>query len=61
MLEEICGVPVLGVVPMAPHIHIDEEDSVALARKDRHARRDKVNVAVVATEPYLQFYRFQYA
>jgi adenosylcobyric acid synthase len=47
MLEEICGVPVLGVVPMAPHIHIDEEDSVALARKDRHARRDTVNVAVV--------------
>lgn len=47
MLDEICGVPVLGVVPMAPHIHIDEEDSVALARKDRHARRDKVNVAVV--------------
>lgn len=47
LLEELCGVPVLGVVPMASHIHIDEEDSVALAGKERNAMRDKVNVAVI--------------
>ena len=34
MLEDICGVPVLGVVPYYKNIHIDEEDSVALARKN---------------------------
>ena len=34
MLEDICGVPVLGVVPYYKDIHIDEEDSVALARKN---------------------------
>lgn len=47
LLEQLCGVPVLGVVPMAPHIHIDEEDSVALACKDRQSARGKINVAVV--------------
>lgn len=47
LLEELCGVPVLGVVPMASHIHIDEEDSVALAEKGKAAASNKVNVAVV--------------
>ena len=47
LLEELCGVPVLGVVPMASHIHIDEEDSVALAEKEKAAASNKVNVAVV--------------
>lgn len=47
LLEDLCGVPVLGVVPMASHIHIDEEDSVALAGKGKNASNDKVNVAVV--------------
>lgn len=47
MLEELCGVPVLGVVPMFKGITIDEEDSVELERKGRSVAQDKVNVAVV--------------
>ncbi len=47
MMEEVCGVPVLGVVPYAPDIHIDEEDSVALSGKNTKASADKINVAVV--------------
>ncbi len=47
MMEDVCGVPVLGVVPFAPDIHIEEEDSVALGLKSGRMARSKVNVAVV--------------
>jgi adenosylcobyric acid synthase len=47
MLEELCGIPVLGVVPYYNDIHIEEEDSVALAAKSAAAQRGKINVAVV--------------
>ena len=47
MLEELCGIPVLGIVPYYKDIHIEEEDSVALAFKAVQAERGKVNVAVV--------------
>lgn len=47
MLEELCGIPVLGVVPYYKDIYIEEEDSVSLAMKSVHAMQGKVNVAVV--------------
>lgn len=47
MIEELCGVPVLGVVPMFHNIVIEEEDSVQLAQKHRTLEQGKVNVAVV--------------
>jgi len=47
MLEQICGIPVLGVVPYFRDIHIEEEDSVALAQKSMRMEQGKVNVAVV--------------
>ena len=47
MLEDLCGVPVVGVVPYYRDIYIEEEDSVMLQTKNIRAGQGKVNVAVV--------------
>jgi adenosylcobyric acid synthase len=49
MMEELCGVPVLGVVPHFTDIAIESEDSLALAGKRDRAAEGKINVAVVKT------------
>lgn len=47
MLEELCHVPVLGVVPYFHNIYIEEEDSVALAAKSISLMEGKINIAVI--------------
>lgn len=48
IIEDLCGIPVLGVIPYYKNIYIEEEDSVALARKSMAAEHGgRVNVAVV--------------
>ena len=47
MLEDLCGVPVVGVVPYYKDIYIEEEDSVMLQTKNIRGGPGKVNVAVV--------------
>ena len=49
MMEEICGIPVLGVIPYYNDIYIDEEDSVALASKNSKLStlNSQLNIAVI--------------
>lgn len=47
MMEDLCGIPVLGVIPYYRDIHIEEEDSVVLDYKRMQAVEGKINIAVV--------------
>jgi len=59
IIEEITGVPVLGVIPWYNHIEIDDEDSVALMKKQRKASSEgKVNVCVIALQHLSNFTDF---
>ena len=61
MLEKLCSVPVLGVIPYFSDIRLDGEDSVALDKKASHPLREdenadgRMNVAVVRL-PHLANY-----
>lgn len=58
MLEELCQIPVIGVVPYYKDIHIEEEDSVMLHTKSRAASVGKVNVVVVLLQHMSNFTDF---
>ncbi|GAA3601025.1 cobyric acid synthase [Secundilactobacillus similis] len=58
MIEELTGVPVIGVVPMTD-VDLDEEDSVVLARKSRTKDATKaLDVAVLALQKISNFTDF---
>ncbi len=47
MIENLCGIPVIGVVPYYKDIYIEEEDNVMLKTKKLDAMQGKINIAVV--------------
>ena len=53
-MEELCHIPVLGVVPYFKDIYIEEEDSASLATKSSLAKKGEINVAEVLLEQHLK-------
>ena len=58
-LEELTGLPVLGVLPYAKDIIIEEEDSVALNLRATKAVENKLNIAVVRLNYMSNYTDFQ--
>lgn len=58
-LEKLTGLPVLGVLPYAKNIIIEEEDSVALNRRSIAAIEGKLNIAIVKLHYMSNYTDFQ--
>lgn len=58
MLEELTGLPVVGILPYFRDIFIEQEDSVSLEAKYRSAVVGKVNVAVILLKRLSNFTDF---
>jgi adenosylcobyric acid synthase len=58
MLEDLCRIPVIGVIPYYHDIYIDEEDSVTLKTKNQKSNFGKVNVAVILLQHLSNFTDF---
>lgn len=58
LLEELTGLPVVGVIPWFRDIKIEEEDSVALDMKNNSYRDGKINVAIILLKRMSNFTDF---
>lgn len=47
ILEEITGIPVVGIIPYFRDIHIEQEDSVILDSRSKDISKGKINIAIV--------------
>lgn len=59
-LEDLCGVPVVGIIPYFRDIYVDDEDSVVVDKKRFDAVAGKVNIAVVLLPHMSNFTDFNY-
>lgn len=58
ILEELCGIPVVGIIPHFTDIYIEDEDSVALESKYKSLQSGKISVAVVLLKHISNFTDF---
>ncbi|MDX8341075.1 cobyric acid synthase [Draconibacterium sp. IB214405] len=59
-LEELCGVPVVGIIPHFRDIYIDDEDSVVVDKKQFKAVEGNTNIAVVLLRHMSNFTDFNF-
>ena len=58
IIEELTSIPVLGVIPMAEDIYIEEEDSLGLEIKNTKSNTQKINIAVILLKHLSNFTDF---
>lgn len=58
LLQELTGVPVVGIIPWFRDIKIEEEDSVALEMKTNTYQSGKINVAIILLKRMSNFTDF---
>lgn len=58
IIEDLTGIPVVGVIPYFNNIKIEEEDSVVLERKIRSYESGKINVAIILLKRMSNFTDF---
>ena len=58
MLEDLTGLPVVGILPYFRNIYIEQEDSVVLSSKYKSAVKGKINVAVILLKRLSNFTDF---
>jgi len=58
IIQELTGVPVVGIIPYFRDIKIEEEDSVALEMKTNTYKEGKINVAIILLKRMSNFTDF---
>ncbi len=58
ILEQLTGIPVVGIIPYYRDIFIDDEDSVTLSKKRNSINKNRVNIAVVLLKHMSNFTDF---
>jgi adenosylcobyric acid synthase len=58
LLEELCGIPVVAVIPYFNDIHLEDEDSLVIDLKQKQRDRGKLNIAVVLLKHMSNFTDF---
>lgn len=58
LLQQLTGIPVVGVIPFFRDIHIEQEDSLELKTKNTTAGVGKINIAVVLLQRMSNFTDF---
>lgn len=60
MIEDLCGIPVTGIIPWYTDIRIEEEDSVSLRNKPDRAMSGMINIGVIRHDRIANFTDFDH-